>query len=740
MHNCIQSTQEICNPYSTFSKIEENLLNKIEGENSHSVSPLDSNASLPPPPRKRVSTREKIKSIFKRSFKERKEKKEQNIRASSDTEMLERVDFESMYAQIEKHPQFQKQMLTSELIQSQLSPETQNKSLKNTQEYHSDPLNTQHNIQITEKRRTRKKLLTRAQRSINSSKHAAATSSSSGEEKESSSTSRASRKQKSPPTLAKRNFNEGSLQELFDKEHPCLDFPSPPAYQSFVKSQLEKSENASPPQSMKLPKIQDNTSTPVKSSAKDTIVEAHNEPMLFSQEPKITIMKLKTHSSESENPELVSSTMSKPMEEMYHPKKIHSVGSSPSPIKICENNFIFDVSKVPFIIQPKDDAAFMTQGIHYNVATKKTPSERQPYVNMVQVVNSNNHASKIVTNKINIHESRVISAPENINNIHKDKCQVDVVMTKTPSNIHAKEMMTDENKRIPLRPVKPPPLTPLHIESETKIQNNEEQTKGNLKLKSSLKSVKLKDESLSPLDNITLINTANNSNSKKNKESSPNLKHSQRVNFGKTTEIPITPTLLPDNSEKSFTMPRQNEMRYRAYNEEQYGYPPVDQYYWHSRHASDSLMYERGYQAPTMYHSVPPTSMHSPNMMVPHDSEYGPYCNPYYQEEMQYNKFQQPYGSHLDYSMVPHPYTQFYPQPPQMMPYQHNYVYRPQQYNEMLRYSTPSASTFRPNRPAPAPPSQHHPMEVQKRIIAQNVNEPHIKGKSTNTIKYETIV
>ena len=681
--------------------------------------------------RRRASTTEKFKSMFRGSKRSKKGKQKKLDKASSDTELPTNPsppNLEELYSKVNKKTKIKEKAFITMKNESPLEiapPLPERDHLVRQKEYYSDPSNVFNSIDIiVESRNKTKRLKTRSERGSGRRSQQEDSFSSSGEEFQDTSSIRKSSKNS-------KNSKSSFTDVTEDRATPAiLSLPPPPSRPpsdaSGVRTPISQEHKLSSPRPIKKSSKKYSKHSPIVHDAHFDFKPIINGNSVLLPERQITILKLKTNSSSDYTEEEPASPPTRDGVSLSHPKKRLSVGSPPASTKDLDNSFLFPDKEVSAhslpikgsnmdpIYQSKADNSKQTTLKVVTKVVSEVGTSMQPYVNVPQLVKTEE-----VEYRMNLSpESLNSNSPEGRQGVLQDRAS----QTDSPTSILTDLSISREGD-LPPRPRKPPSLMQQNCQFK--------QTK----LKSSLKR---------KTDNNSISSTCSSTGFEDfdpNQSERPNLK----VNFGGTTEILITPNStaknVPDNR---YTYKTPNA----AHKEGLHGYldftVPYGGYAQHIHFSSDPHIGKRIAPQPVYY----PSSLHVPSM-VPNPYDYEGQVT-YLDEAFEHNQvhpvysnsgYREPLAIQYDYNggipvyPAAHPFMSYSTDPNMRELRSGAYSgYSMQSYQQ----NSPMKVGYKPSRPAPAPPrnppnSRYQALRNANQVpIAVNNNNNHNIKIATN--------
>ena len=530
-------------------------------------------------------------------------------------------------------------------------------------------------------------------------------------------------------TSSDEEFNDNSSPRKQNEDNkaseskisPMFLFPPPPS-----RSPSELSELQSP----KIFKLPNKLSSPILKNIKNKYTKespiVHNPQFEFQTsidnssvllpEHEITILKLKTNSNSDSATEEVASPPTREGTTLIHPKKRLSVGSPPVSAKSLETSFPFpekDTLSNSLPIRSVMDTQIYSQQAKPRVVTKvvsEVGKSKQPYVNLPQLVKSgeSNGLPPVNGGKPKMREKLDIINYDN--NTQKGKLET-FPQTDSPISLHLIPILTqgmDIDQLVPPRPAKPPKQLPQRPQSFKK---------SNLKQPQQYNSI-----------SSTASSNALSKDSQEVDLSISGRPRGLKVNFGGTTEIPITPSTnnkIPDNN-YNYGHPNNSHYHqgFNSYVEFSmpYGnFPPQ-----HAHFASDPQFRQMSMVPTPIYY---PSSLHVPSMSMMSNA-YDSLMHDSFQEDLnRYPQVKSAYtmernsqlpgafgnNSSIPYYMSPPPFASYSTDPNIKELRSSAYFPYSGEYYQSQSFKT---NAFKPSRPAPAPPK--NPPNTKLRMLQES--------------------
>ena len=740
IHANIQPYYSVDSNYSTVNDIEINPdFTLYNGEDSKDSSPTANSPKHLKQRRRSSSAADKFKSIFKYKKNKRGKDKLDILKASSDTELPVNPsppNLDALYSKINRNTKLRKAAHAIMVTRSPLDlgadyiPEQQFDD--RPQACHSEPTNLINNVDVGLRGKT-KRLRTRSERGCGRRSHPEVSSS---DEEINDNTS---------PRKSSIKENEDKYTEASeDKTSPMFLFPPPPSHSPSDLSELQSPKIFKLPNKLSSPTPKKKTNkytkqSPIVHDAQFEFQTSIDNSVLL-PEHEITILKLKTNSSSDSATEEVPSPPTREIATLVHPKKRLSVGSPPVSAKDLDVSFLFpekDTLTNSLPIRSVMDTQIHSQQTAPRVVTKvvsEVGKSKQPYVNLPQLIKSSERNGL----PVNGGKPKLI---EKLNSFSSDNTQRAMfekfAQTDSPPSLQLISNLTqgmDIDELVPPRPAKPPKQLPQRPQPFKKST-----------LKSNLKQPQLYNSVSS-----TASSNALSKDSQEVESISSVRPKGLKVNFGGTTEIPVTPNTnskkMVDNSYNySYGQPN-NSNYHQGFNSflefsMPYGnFPPQ-----HAHFASDPHFRQVMVPTPIYY----PSSLHVPSMsMLPnaydsliHDSfqedliSY-PQVKPTYSTD-RHDQYPAAFGynSSIPYYMSPPPFASYSTDP-------NIKELRSSAYSaysgECYQSHSFKTNALKPSRPAPAPP--RNPPNTKLRMLQESKRVAIIPNANRATTQTETMV
>ncbi|KAI6646678.1 hypothetical protein LOD99_12799 [Oopsacas minuta] len=696
--------------YCSINDIEINPdFTLFNGEESKNSTPTSNSPKHLKARRKSSNAADKFKSIFKYKKNNKKDKGKGEEKACSDTELRNPSppNLEELYSKINRKTKLRKSLQFEMRIDS---PDPENRFEVKPYMCHSDPTYHFNSVDggIALRGKT-KRLKTRSER---------------GSGRRSQPDESSSEDESKPVPQIPKKLSITTPTELTGP-HPVFLFPPPPSRSPSDLSEMSPRIKASPMHlTLTSPKVKPrNTFTKQSPSIVNNPqfeFQTSIDNSILLPEHEITTIKLKTNSSSGSETDEMTSPPTRDDVTLVHPKKRLSVSSPPSSARDLETSFLFSdkdtlttslpikqsEQKKPPPVPPYPQAL-------PKVVTKKVSGvnkSKQPYVNLPQLVRT----SEVLPNG---GRTKFREATESVSS---DNTQVNPPEisshTDSPQSVKININLKQTDKQLPPRPAKPPTLPPKSPNKST--------------LKSNLKQPQFYNSISSTASSNGLSTSKDSQDLDSNCSSRP---RGLKVNFGGTTEIPITPNTnakkRPDSNNYTYGYPNSNNASYQGFNSYVEFSVPYGSLPQHGHFPSDPHFRQVMVPAPFYY----PSSVHIPSMsMMPTSfdnlmneslpreiAEYNHSHTPSYEYPEQYNAPFVGYNSAIPYYTSPPPFTSYSTDPNINELRSRAYSAYSGEYYQSHSLKT---KPYKPSRPAPAPPKTP-PNSKVRAVPITNINK-----------------